>query len=405
MAVFVTGATGYLGSYVAAGLLAREQSLSVLVRADSRAAAEEKLWRALQLHMDASTFTKHLARVRIFGGDLARADLGLSPEERRALVESTDSVVHAAAALNRQSERACMNVNVRGTLAILKLARAAHEHHGLRRFTHVSTVSVAGVRAHEIVREDEAIDWDRRDFDPYGRTKKLAEHLVRELLPDVPVIIVRPSTVLGDSRKPATTQFDLVRAFSFLASVPMLPLRPLDRLDVVPADWVGDAIVEIHERAAVRHDTYHLSAGRGAPTFHAITEKLSSVLGRRSPSYVPGLAHPISALLNALGHWAPAEIRHDARLLRVFWPYLLWDTVFENSRAVAEMGRAPVPFPSYCVALLDFARSNGFRYPYRERPPRGASSAAPARVPTVLTGSPRSGNGGNGGSRPAEKTS
>jgi nucleoside-diphosphate-sugar epimerase len=219
-------------------------------------------------------------------------------------------------------------------------------------------------------------------------------------LPDVPLVIARPSTVLGDSRRPATTQFDLVRAFSFLASVPMLPLRPLDRLDVVPCDWVGEAIVDLHERPSLRYDTYHLSAGRAAPTFHAITEKLSAALGRRAPSYVPGLARPISALLDSLGRWAPAEIRHDARLLRAFWPYLLWDTVFENTRVVTELGRTPTPFPTYCVALLDFARANGFRYPYRERPRRAASPGGAPGLAGVLTGTAHASSGGP----PAEDT-
>lgn len=396
MATLVTGATGYLGAYVAAGLLARDESLHVLVRAANRAEAEERLWRALQPHMDASQFAAYLARIRIFLGDLVRPDLGLSAEERRTLIEGTNSVVHAAAALNRRSERACLNVNVRGTLALLKLAHHAHQHHGLRRFTHVSTVSVAGERSHEVVREDEAIDWDRRDYDPYSRTKKLAEHLVRELIPDVPLVIVRPSIVLGDSRKAQTTQFDLLRAFSFLANVPMLPFRPLDRLDVVPADWVADAIIEIHQRATVRHDTYHLSAGRNAPTFRSITDKVCGALGRRSPSYVPGLAGPVSGALEALGRWAPAELRREARLLRVFWPYLLWDTVFENTRAVAEVGKAPAAFTTYCVELLEFARAHDFRYPYRERPRRSieAAPAAAPRVSPMLAGTRRSTNGG-----------
>jgi len=49
-------------------------------------------------------------------------------------------------------------------------------------------------------------------------------------------------------------------------------------------------------------------------------------------------------------------------------PYLVWDTVFENSRVVAEMGRAPAPFSKYCYPLLRFSREHNFSYPYREWP-------------------------------------
>ena len=63
----------------------------------------------------------------------------------------------------------------------------------------------------KLVTEDRSIEWERSDYDPYARTKKFCEHMVRELLPDVPLTIFRPSIVLGDSRYPETTQFDMVR--------------------------------------------------------------------------------------------------------------------------------------------------------------------------------------------------
>ena len=129
------------------------------------------------------------------------ARFGLADDEYRALVRSTDSVIHCAASLNRKSEKSCLNVNLRGTLEVIQFARRAREDHGLRRFSHVSTVAVAGQRANEVVEEDASIDWDRSDYDPYARTKKFCEHMVRELLPDVPRTIFRPSIVLGDSRR------------------------------------------------------------------------------------------------------------------------------------------------------------------------------------------------------------
>ncbi len=201
--------------------------------------AERRLWQALQLHFDFPVFREHLAaRVRIFRGDLTTPAFGLSADEYRELVASTDSVLHCAASLNRKSEKSCLNVNLRGTLEVVKLARRVQESHGLRRFSQVSTVAVAGHRKNEVVTEDRSIDWERSDYDPYARTKKFCEHMVRELLPDVPRTVFRPSIVLGDSRRPETTQFDMVRAFVFLADLAMLPLRPDDRADIVPVDYV-----------------------------------------------------------------------------------------------------------------------------------------------------------------------
>jgi hypothetical protein len=55
---------------------------------------------------------------------------------------------------------------------------------------------------------------------------------------------------------------------------------------------------------------------------------------------------------------------YSASLLKVFLPYLTFNTVFDNRRVMAEMGAAPAGFSSYAFPLLRFARENRFRYPY-----------------------------------------
>ncbi len=234
MAIFLTGGTGYIGAHVAANLLERHDAgLNLLVRSRDPRDAELRLWLALQLHLPFPKFYEYLqAKIRIFRGDLTSPQFGLAPDDYDRLVHTTDSVIHCAASLNRKSEKSCLNVNLRGTLEVVQLARRSQYYHGLRRFSNVSTVAVAGKRNHEVVVEDRSIEWERSDYDPYARTKKFCEHMVRELLPDVPLTIFRPSIVLGDSRFPQTTQFDMVRSFVFLAGLPVLPFRPHDKIDI-----------------------------------------------------------------------------------------------------------------------------------------------------------------------------
>lgn len=370
MAVFLTGATGYLGSYIGTELLDRHgQSLNLLVRAKDARDAEHRLWRAWQLHLDFPRFLEYLrTRVVIYCGDITEPNLGLSPHDYRRLCETTDSVIHAAATLNRRSEKSCLNVNLRGTLAVIKLAQAARDLHGLRRFSFVSTVAVAGHRQNETVGEDEAVEWSRSDYDPYARTKKFCELMVRELLPDVPITIFRPSIVLGDSRFPETTQFDMVRAFVFLAGLPVLPFRPNDRIDIVPADYVGEAIAYLHQKEKPLYDTYHLSSGVESETFRRLTDTLSAALGKMPPLYLPWLVRPFSATVGLLAGWRGTSVGYLASLLKVFLPYLVWNTVFDNSRVIGELGKKPVPFSRYCAGLLRFAKQGNFTYPYREWP-------------------------------------
>jgi thioester reductase-like protein len=374
MALFLTGSTGYLGSYLATGLFrGHRDSLNLLVRAKTQQEARERLWQSFQLHMQFPEFQEHIAaRIRIFLGDLTNQQFGLSDDEYHALVQSTDSLIHCAASLNRKSERQCLNVNLRGTLEVIQLARRAQDHHGLRRFSHVSTVAVAGTRQDEVVQEDTAIDWARSDYDPYARTKKFCEHMVQQLLPDVPRTIFRPAIVLGDSRRPQTTQFDMVQAFSVLASLPVLPLKPTDRIDIVPADYVGKAIVAIHQKNSPVYPRYHLSSGTGSQTYRELTDALAQAGGSR-PKYLPSLGGTFSGTVNWLSH-KKNNLGHGASLLKVFWPYLVWNTVFENSRVVEELaGETPAKFSSYAQPLLKFSRENKFRYPARPWPLQNGS--------------------------------
>ncbi|HET9401420.1 MAG TPA: SDR family oxidoreductase [Candidatus Acidoferrales bacterium] len=382
MAIFLTGSTGYIGAHVLSELLSGyDERVALLIRAKNEQEAAQRLWHALQLHMDFAKFREYLrSRITIFRGDLTDWRFGLDAADYGRLIAETHSVIHCAASLNRKSEKSCMNVNLRGTLAVIQLA---HRAHGLRRFSFVSTVAVAGRRQRETVAEDTSIDWNISDWDPYARTKKFCEHMVRELLPDVPKTIFRPSIVLGDTRYGATTQFDMVRAFAFLAGLAVLPLRPNDRIDTVPVDYVAQAIARIHQQENPAHEIYHLSSGAASETCRQITDALARASGGRKPTYVPALSGMFEGTVNWLSN-RKGNLGRNASLLKVFLPYLYWNVVFDNSRVAAEMGAAPAPFTQYCYPLLKFSRENRFRYPYVDWAAAEANSAtAMAAMPAL----------------------
>jgi nucleoside-diphosphate-sugar epimerase len=197
--------------------------------------------------------------------------------------------------------------------------------------------------------------------------------MVQQLLPDVSRTIFRPAIVLGDSRRPETTQFDMVQAFSVLASLPVLPLRPADRIDIVPADYVGKAIVTIHQKKSPAYPRYHLSSGSGSQTYRELTDALAQATNSSRPTYLPALGGTFSGTVNWLSH-KKNNLGRGASLLKVFWPYLVWNTVFDNSRVVEELaGEAPAKFSSYAQPLLKFSRENKFRYPAKPWPLQNAS--------------------------------
>ena len=381
--VFITGATGFLGGYVANELLTSHPHLrlAALVRAKDEQQAIEKLWRGLQLHMDGDRFWELLPRVEIVYGDLHSPGLGIAAEQRERLIAEVGSILHIAASLNRKSAKACLNTNLRGTLSVVQLAReiADGPGPGLRRYSHVSTVAVAGQRDREVVQEDSAIEWERSDYDPYARTKKFCEHMARELLGgDVPLTFFRPSIVMGDSRFAETSQFDMVRAFCTLADLPIVPLDPAARLDIVNADWVGHAVATLHMKPEPEHDIYHLSSGLASRSTGDIASVIAGVLGRK-PRFVPRLVGPFGSLVHTVaGIQRRNIVTLIASLLKVFLPYITYDTVFDNARAVRESGQAPVPFTAYCADLYRYAKRVDFEFPYQPLPPRAASASTEA---------------------------
>jgi nucleoside-diphosphate-sugar epimerase len=371
--IFVTGGTGYIGGYVVSRLLEQHRErVLLLVRAKNRAQAIDKLWNGLQLHMDEARFAEVLPLVSFVQGDLTAPSLGITGEARRRAADEATSVIHIAASLNRKSEKACLNANLRGTLSVVNLARdIANGRGGLTRFSHVSTVAVCGRRDREVVQEDTAIDWERSDYDPYARTKKFAEHMVRELLPDVKKTFFRPSIVMGDSRFPHTTQFDMVRAFCILADMPALPMREDGRLDIVNADYVGRAIADVHLKRDPAHEIYHLTSGTRSKTAAEIGDAL---LGkhpeRRRPRFLPRTERPFARVVDRMASMTAkkgvaGQVALVGSLLKVFLPYITFDTVFDNTRIVRELGEEPVPFTAYCGDLYDWAKRVRFEYPYR----------------------------------------
>ena len=224
MAIFLTGATGYIGSYLAAGSArGHGESLNLLVRAGIRAK------RAASVAIAAAAFR--------FPG-VSRAPERAHPHFSRRSHQRRNSAwpttnYHALVDIDRFGHctarlRSIANPKKAASTSICAARWKSCSWRGARRiartaalFASVSTVAVAGqAQQRSGDRRRAPSTGSRSDYDPYARTKKFCEHMVRELLPDVPRTIFRPRIVLGDSRRPETTQFDMVRAFVFLRALP-----------------------------------------------------------------------------------------------------------------------------------------------------------------------------------------
>jgi len=136
----------------------------------------------------------------------------------------------------------------------------------------------------------------------------------------------------------------------------------------VPVDFVAESVVALHQKEKPAYDTYHLSSGTSSETYGELTDALGRAEGRGKPLYLPRLEGPFTWGVNRLADWRGTAIGYGASLLKVFLPYLVWNTVFDNARVVSELGRTPAPFSRYSYPLLKFSQENRFTYNYQEWP-------------------------------------
>ena len=73
-------------------------------------------------------------------------------------------------------------------------------------------------------------------------------------------------------------------------------------------------------------------------------------------------------LVDWLANRRGTAVGSAAALLKVFLPYLYWNTVFDNSRVVTELGRKPVVFSEYSHPLLRYSKQSNFQYAYQPWP-------------------------------------
>jgi len=92
MSIFITGGTGYLGSYVVTRLVeVHDARCLLMVRAKTRKDAIAKLWSGLQMHMDAARFRRALDKIEFVEGDLTAPRLGMSEADRKRVADGADS--------------------------------------------------------------------------------------------------------------------------------------------------------------------------------------------------------------------------------------------------------------------------------------------------------------------------
>jgi NAD(P)-dependent dehydrogenase (short-subunit alcohol dehydrogenase family) len=252
MTYFVTGATGFVGRHLVDNLLKRKGTVHVLVRKGSQKKLDALIER---MGWDA-------ARVVPVAGDLSKPKLGISPAQQKSLGGKIKHFFHLAAIYDLTADAASQKVaNIEGTRYAVHLAEALKA--GC--FHHTSSIAVAGLYS-GVFREDmfdEAEDLEH----PYFMTKHESEKVVREECTKVPFRIYRPGVVIGHSQTGEIDKIDGPYYFFGLIKKlrevlpPWVPTIGIEggRINMVPVDFVADAMDHIAHKPGLDGGCFHLT--------------------------------------------------------------------------------------------------------------------------------------------------
>jgi thioester reductase-like protein len=293
------------------------------------------------------------ARVNLIDGDPAAMDLGLSGEEFRSLAGEVDRIHHVAqVSYLGVDTKTAEQVNVSGAREILELAEACN---ALKCLVFHSTAHVSGDREGRVFESDLKAGQSFRNI--VEETKGRAEKLVRAAMDRLPIAVVRPSIVVGDSTTGEVDQFDgpYLLILLILTSPPdfalPLPGRGDAPLNLVPIDYVVRAAraIGLSERAIGK--TFHL-VDPSPPSARRVFELVARAGGRPQPrGFIP--ANLTKALLRAPG--LERFAKSPRALLHTFGTDVTYDRTNADAILAGTDLRCP-PFESYVDRLVEYVQ-------------------------------------------------
>jgi nucleoside-diphosphate-sugar epimerase len=347
--VLLTGATGFIGGATAAQLLddPRVDLLLLLVRAPCAPTAWDRVRRSLARFKQPADVDRARPRVGILLGDLCDPEALADPR-----LEGVTHVLHAAANTSFRSRREVYRTNVQGALALAERMRSAPR---LERYVHVSTAYCCGVANTPVVHEDDAPREEAAHVVEYTRSKAACELLLAAAAPSLPLVVARPSVVVGHTELGCAPSASLFWYYRVLARIRRAPFPPERARDIVPVDYVGEALRMLLFSTTLKWRVYHVSSGEGACVRWG---EVAAAFARHDGADDAELSQCVAP--DSIGD--PSLLRHffgpgDAeRLASALALCARFGTIgveyFDNRRLLAEGMRPPPKFTDYLDRCL-----------------------------------------------------
>lgn len=349
--ILLTGATGLIGSAaLLQGMRANpDHAWTCLVRGDSTDVARRRLARQLAKFVSEDEAAAVARNVEIVAGDLTSIETIDNPA-----LDGCTHILHLAADTSWWGKRNNWIVNYDGTIA---LARRARRMPGLQRFLHVGTAMICGGESPRHVQEDMFPAEEAKHLVNYTTTKAATETVLEEEFDDLPIVVARPSIVVGHTElgaSPSASIFWMFRAGDHLRLV--AGARD-NSIDVVPIDWTASTLIGLLHRPTLQHRVYHLSAGNTKRTVWSDVEAAFARHDGEDRTYTEFcVASERSSLRKTFAERFGLNTPVQAAMLRAMQQYYRFcqlGVVFDNSRLLDEGFAPPPALPEYLSVCLD----------------------------------------------------
>lgn len=252
-AVFITGATGFLGSHILAELLEhkdyRNRNIVCLVRCDSASHGAERIQETFKRY---NLNAHDLDRVGIVSGDLVLPQFGLDYKDYEKLAVATSEVFHCAATVNMMADYETLKPqNVSATMCIIDFCLKGRK----KKLNYASTLSVfvSTDRNEGVALESDRLEEPCTIYGGYGQTKYVCEKLLLNIPSELCSInILRYGLLCGDTINGISAPKDFLGMFIRGAMVVnKLPKDPTGKLgiDISPIDMASKITIDVSTKS------------------------------------------------------------------------------------------------------------------------------------------------------------